>query len=66
MDVTYYAALPFVMADDGLAPGEAVEGTSANAAVMRAEDSRANPAVPARSRSAERAIRRPANAATLR
>jgi hypothetical protein len=37
MDVTYYVALPFVLADDGLAPGEAVECTSANAAVMRAE-----------------------------
>ncbi len=37
MDVTYYVALPFVMADDGLAPGEAVECTSANAAVLRAE-----------------------------
>jgi hypothetical protein len=37
MDVTYYVALPFVMADDGVASGEAVECTSANAAVMRAE-----------------------------
>jgi hypothetical protein len=37
MDVTYYVALPFVRADDGLAAGEAVECTSANAAVMRAE-----------------------------
>lgn len=37
MDVTYYVALPFVIADDGLAPGEAVECTSANAAVMRGE-----------------------------
>jgi hypothetical protein len=37
MDVTYYVALPFVLADDGLAAGEAVECTSANAAVMRAE-----------------------------
>jgi len=37
MDVTYYVALPFVPADDGLAPGEAMECTSANAAVMRAE-----------------------------
>jgi hypothetical protein len=37
MDVTYYVALPFVAADDGLAPSEAVECTSANAAVMRAE-----------------------------
>lgn len=36
MDVTYYVA-PFVMADDGVAPGEAVECLSANAAVMRAE-----------------------------
>jgi hypothetical protein len=33
MDVTYYVALPFVLADDG----EAVECLSANAAVMRAE-----------------------------
>ena len=24
-EVTYYVALPFVLADDGLAPGEAVE-----------------------------------------
>lgn len=37
MDITYYVALPFVMADDGLAPGEAVECLSAKAAVMRAE-----------------------------
>lgn len=37
MDITYYVALPFVMADDGLARGEATECLSANAAVMRAE-----------------------------
>jgi hypothetical protein len=37
MDVTYYVALPFVPSDDGIAPGEAVECPSANAAVMRAE-----------------------------
>jgi hypothetical protein len=37
MDVTYYVALPFVFADDGVAAGEAVECPSANAAVMRAE-----------------------------
>lgn len=37
MDVTYYVALPFVLADDGVAPGEAVECTSANAAIMCAE-----------------------------
>lgn len=36
-DITYYVALPFVMADDGLAPGEAVECFNPNAAVMRAE-----------------------------
>jgi hypothetical protein len=37
MDVTYYVALPFVLADDGVAAGEALECLSANAAVMRAE-----------------------------
>ena len=37
MDVTYYVALPFVPCDDGIAPGEAVECPSANAAVVRAE-----------------------------
>lgn len=36
-EVTYYVALPFVFSDDGIAPGEAVECLSANAAVMRAE-----------------------------
>lgn len=36
-EVTYYVALPFVVADDGVAPGEAVECLSANAAVVRAE-----------------------------
>jgi hypothetical protein len=35
--VTYFVALPFIATDDGLAPGEAVECLSANAAVMRAE-----------------------------
>ena len=53
MDVTYYVALPFVMADDGLAPGEAVECTSANAAVMRAEALSRKPGCAERSRSAE-------------
>jgi hypothetical protein len=37
MEVTYYAALPFVGADDGIAAGEAVECFNPNAAVMRAE-----------------------------
>lgn len=36
-DVTYFVALPFIAADDGIAPGEAVECFNPNAAVMRAE-----------------------------
>ncbi|MGB3045004.1 MAG: hypothetical protein WBB98_17665 [Xanthobacteraceae bacterium] len=36
-DVTYYVALPFTVADDGVAPGEASECQSASAAVRRAE-----------------------------
>lgn len=36
-EVTYFVAMPFVAADDGTAPGEAVECTSANAAIMKAE-----------------------------
>ena len=36
-DVTYFVAMPFVAADDGAAPGEAVECTSASAAIMKAE-----------------------------
>ena len=53
MDVTYYVALPFVIADDGVAAGEAVECLSANAAVMRAEALSRSQALGA-SRSAER------------
>ena len=37
MQVTYYVALPFVGADDGIAAGEAGECINPNAAVMRAE-----------------------------
>ena len=37
MSVTYYVALPFVRADDGLAPGAAQECQSAAAAVRRAD-----------------------------
>ena len=37
MEVTYYVALPFVGAYDGIAAGEAVECINPNAAVMRAE-----------------------------
>jgi hypothetical protein len=35
--VTYYVALPFVVADDGVAPGEAVECFNPLAVVTRAE-----------------------------
>jgi hypothetical protein len=35
--VTYYVALPFVNADDGLATGEPVECFNPTAVVMRAE-----------------------------
>jgi hypothetical protein len=36
-EITYFVALPFVLSDDGVAPQEAVECTSAAAAVARAE-----------------------------
>jgi hypothetical protein len=36
-DVTYFVAMLFVAADDGVAPGEAIECTSASAAITRAE-----------------------------
>jgi hypothetical protein len=36
-EVTYYVALPFVAADDGVAAGEPTECFNPNAAVMRAE-----------------------------
>lgn len=36
-DVTYYVALPFITADDGVAPGEAIECQSAHAAIRKAE-----------------------------
>jgi hypothetical protein len=35
--VTYFVALPFIVTEDGLAPGEPVECLNPNAAVMRAE-----------------------------
>jgi hypothetical protein len=35
-EVTCYVALPFVAADDGVAPGEAVECFNPNSPVMRA------------------------------
>ena len=60
MDVTYYVALPFVLADDGLALGEAVECTSANAASCGPRRSCGRPAAPAHLRSAgrQRRVRR--------
>ncbi|MFS8081903.1 MAG: hypothetical protein ACMG51_00515 [Ginsengibacter sp.] len=36
-DVTHYVALPFALGDDGPEPREAVECTSASAAIMRAD-----------------------------
>jgi hypothetical protein len=36
-EITYYVALPLVLAEDGIAPAEAVECFNPNAAVMRAE-----------------------------
>ena len=36
-DVTYFVALPFVAADDGVAPGDPVECLSSQAAILRAE-----------------------------
>jgi hypothetical protein len=35
-EVTYYVALPFVVTEHGIAPGEAVECFNPNLAVMRA------------------------------
>jgi hypothetical protein len=36
-DVSYYVALPFTAADDGVAPGEAAECQSSHAAIRKAE-----------------------------
>jgi hypothetical protein len=36
-DVTYYVAMPFMVSDDGLSPGEATECMNPNSAVMRAQ-----------------------------
>jgi hypothetical protein len=36
-EVTYFVALPFIAADDGIAAGEPTEGFSPTAVVMRAE-----------------------------
>lgn len=36
-EVTYYVALPFVAADDGIVPAEAIECFNATAAVLKAE-----------------------------
>jgi hypothetical protein len=36
-DITYFVALPFVAADDGVVPGEPVECLSARTAILRAE-----------------------------
>ena len=36
-EVTYYVALPFIVADDGIAAGEPMECFNPNVAVMRSE-----------------------------
>jgi hypothetical protein len=36
-EITYYAALPFVLTDDGLVPGNPVSCPSAGTAILRAE-----------------------------
>jgi hypothetical protein len=36
-EITYFVALPFVAADDGIVPGEPVECLSAGTAILRAE-----------------------------
>ncbi|SFH64678.1 hypothetical protein SAMN05216525_10152 [Bradyrhizobium sp. Gha] len=64
MEDTYYVALPFVMADDEVATGEAVECRSANAAVLRAEALSRKPGCAARSPFPGLATRPAANSAT--
>jgi hypothetical protein len=65
-EVTYYVALPFVAADDGLAAAEAVECFNPNAAVMRAEALSRKPGYVGRWPLAGRETRRPGTSATLR
>jgi hypothetical protein len=63
-EVTYYVALPFVAADDGIAAGEAVECFNPNAAVMRAEALSRKPGIVGASPSVGRVIRQPATSGT--
>ena len=64
-EIIYYVALPFVPAEDGIAPAEAVECFNPNAAVMRAEAMSRKPGyVGAVAFSAGREIQRPATSAT--
>jgi hypothetical protein len=42
-EVTYYVALPFVVTEEGVMPGEAIECFNSNSAVMRAEAFSHNP-----------------------
>jgi hypothetical protein len=74
-EVTYYVALPFVAADDGIAAGEPTECFNPNAAVMRAEELSRKEGLLGRSHSAARVIllrvisampRRSGNLATCR
>jgi hypothetical protein len=63
-EVTYYVALPFVAASDGIAPAEAVECFNPNAAVMKAEALSRKPGHVARSRSAAAGIPQPVTSVT--
>jgi hypothetical protein len=65
-EVTYYVALPFVQAEGGIVPGEAVECFNWNSAVMKPRCSRASQAMSARSTSAGPEIRPPAISGTPR
>lgn len=63
-DVSYYVALPFTAADDGVAPGEAAECQSSHAAIRKTEQLSTLPATWAPSHSAALAIHPSANSAT--
>jgi hypothetical protein len=65
-EVTYYVALPFVAADDGVAAGEPTECFNPSAVVMRAEAYRARKVMSARLRSAAAMILRRGNSAMPR
>ena len=62
-EVTYFVALPFVVADDGIAAGEPTECFNPVAVVMRAEALSRKPGHVGAVASAGQAIRPPPNSA---